>query len=181
MIPVLDWHRSKTDRAGLVRDLGKAVRDIGFAVLQNPDVPRDLRDRVFAHADAFFSLPEAEKQKISILDTPHFRGWGKPGDESLDETRPEVDTKQTFNIGYDLAPDDPRVLAGDMFRGVNRWPAIDGFSQDMRAYYDAAQNQALAILALLAEDLGLEPGHFAPLFDAPLSALRLLQSSCHGG
>ena len=61
MIPVLDWQRSKTDRAGLVADVGRAVRDTGFLVLENPDVPADLRDRVFAHADAFFSLPEAEK------------------------------------------------------------------------------------------------------------------------
>ena len=174
MIPVLDWQRVTSDRRGLTADLGRAVRDIGFVVLQNPDVPANLRARIFAQADAFFSLPESEKQKISILNTPHYRGWGKPGDESLDETRPEVDTKQTFKMGLDLAPDDPRVLAGEMFRGVNQWPDIAGFAEDMRTYYQAAQAQALAILSVMAEDLSLPPDHFAPLFDQPLSALRLL-------
>lgn len=174
MIPVLDWTRAETDRAGLVAELGRAVRDTGFFVLTNPQVPADLRARVFAHAGSFFSLPEDEKQKISILGTPHYRGWGKPGDESLDETRPEMDTKQTFNIGYDLAPEDPRVLAGERFRGVNQWPDLPGFAADMLAYYDAAQAQGLALLSLMAEDLGLPPDHFTPLFTEPLSALRLL-------
>ena len=112
MIPVLDWSEAQSDRAAFTAKLGAAVRETGFFLLANPDVPRALRDEVFGHADAFFTQPRAEKAKLSILDTPHFRGWAKPGDESLDETRPEVDSKETFNIGYDLAPDDPRVLAG---------------------------------------------------------------------
>ncbi len=174
MIPVLDWQRATTDRAGLVTDLGVALRGSGFFLLANADIPDAMRADVFAKADAFFGQPEAEKAKLSILHTPHFRGWAKPGDESLDETQPEIDTKQTFNIGLDLAPDDPRVVANEPFRGVNRWPDIDGFAETMLAYYDACQAQALGVLSLMAEDLGLPPDHFAPCFKDPLSAMRLL-------
>ncbi|GIT91686.1 oxidoreductase [Jannaschia pagri] len=172
MIPVLDWSRFAHDLPGLTADMGRAVRDTGFFLLANPSVPQDLRTAVFAQTGAVFDLPEADKQKISILNTPHFRGWGKPGDESLDETQPEVDTKQTFNIGYDLAEDDPRL--GQQFRGLNQWPDLPSFRDTMLAYYDAAQAQALGILSVLARDLDLPPDHFAPLFDEPLSALRLL-------
>ena len=172
MIPILDWSRNTTDPDRLARDMGSAVRDTGFFLLANPAVPEALRAGVFAQADALFSLPEADKQAVSILNTPHYRGWAKPGDESLDETRPEVDTKQTFNIGLDLSPDDPRL--GQPFRGLNQWPDLPGFRQAMLAYYDAAQAQGMAILSLLARDLGLAPDHFAALFDQPLSALRLL-------
>ncbi|MBT8457962.1 MAG: isopenicillin N synthase family oxygenase [Rhodobacteraceae bacterium] len=174
MIPLLDWERFTTDRAGFVADLGAALRDTGFLLLKNPQVSQDLRDAVFAQADAFFSLPRAEKAKISILNTPHYRGWGKPGDESLDETRPEVDTKETFNIGLDLAPDDPRVLASEPFRGVNQWPDLPGFRDTMLAYYDAALAQGVALHRAIAADLGLADDYFAEAFKDPLSALRLL-------
>lgn len=172
MIPLLDWSRARTDRAALVADLGVAVRDTGFLLLQNSEIPADLRARVLAQTDAVFALPEAEKAEVAISKTPHFRGWARPGVESLDETRGEVDTKQTFNIGYDLPPGDPRI--GQPFRGPNQWPDLPGFRETMLAYYTAAQSQGTALLSLLAEDLGLAPDHFAPLFDAPLSALRLL-------
>ena len=174
MIPVLDWSEAQTDRDGFRTRLGAAVRETGFFLLTGSQVPGDLRAEVLRLADVFFSQPRAEKAKLSILDTPHYRGWGKPGDESLDETRPEVDTKETFNIGYDLAPDDPRVLVGEPFRGVNRWPDIPGFADTMLAYYDACQAQASALLSVMAEDLGLPDNHFAALFTEPLSAMRLL-------
>ncbi|WP_147107788.1 isopenicillin N synthase family oxygenase [Tateyamaria sp. syn59] len=174
MIPVLDWSEAQTDRAAFTAKLGEAVRETGFFLLANPQVPQTLRDEVFALADRFFNQPRAEKAKLSILDTPHYRGWAQPGDESLDETRPEVDTKETFNIGYDLAPDDPRVIAGEAFRGVNRWPDIPGFADAMLAYYEACQAQASALLSVMAEDLGLDATHFDGLFTEPLSAMRLL-------
>lgn len=174
MIPILDWAEVDRDRARFTAALGSAVRETGFFLLANAQVPADLRASVFAHAATFFDLPRGEKAKLSILDTPHFRGWGKPGDESLDETQPQVDTKETFNVGYDLAADDPRVLAGEPFRGVNRWPDIPGFDQTMLAYYAACQSQALALLRVMAEDLGLAPDHFDAHFSEPLSAMRLL-------
>ncbi len=172
MIPILDWTRIDTDPDGFVADLGRAVRDTGFFLLSNASIPAKLRAEVLAQADAVFSLPEPEKQALSILNTPHFRGWAKPGDESLDETQAAVDTKQTFNIGYELAPDDPRL--GEAFRGLNQWPDLPGFRETMLAYYDAAQAQGTALLSMLARDLDLAPAHFDPLFSEPLSALRLL-------
>lgn len=174
MIPVLDWSEAHSNRDAFTAKLGLAVRETGFFLLTNAQVPDDLRAEVLRLSDVFFSQPRIEKQKLSILDTPHFRGWAKPGDESLDETRPEVDTKETFNIGYDLAPDDPRVVANEPFRGVNRWPDIPGFGETMLAYYDACQAQASALLSVMAEDLGLPADHFAALFTEPLSAMRLL-------
>ncbi len=174
MIPVLDWRRFETDRAGFVADLGTACRGPGFFLLNHHSVPIDLRMRVFEMANAFFSLPESEKSKISILNTPHYRGWGKEGDESLDETSPLVDRKETFNIGYDLPEDDPRVIAGEPFRGVNQWPDIPGFRDTLLAYYDAALALGKDIHRAFALDLGLPDDHFADAFDEPLAALRML-------
>ena len=173
-IPILDWSRAGADPNAFARDLGAAARGTGFFLLANPAVPVDLRAAVFAQADRLFALPRAAKEAVSILSTPHYRGWAAPGDESLDETRPEVDTKETFNIGYDLPPDDPRVAAGEAFRGVNLWPGLSDFRETMLTYYEAAQAQGVALLRVVARDLGLSPDYFDPLFAQPLSALRLL-------
>ncbi len=181
MIPVLDWNHAATDRSKFTADLGRAVRETGFFLLANAAVSEDLRAKVFVLGDAFFGQPEDAKARLSILDTPHFRGWGKPGDESLDETRPEVDSKETFNIGLDLASDEPRVLAGEPFRGVNRWPDIPGFADTMLAYYNACHVQALGLLSVMAEDLGLPRDHFDALFVDPLSAMRLLHYPAASG
>ena len=175
MIPIVDWRRAKTERAALIQEIGAACREPGFFVLQNPSVPAALRSQVFDVANEFFDLPTKEKQKVSILNTPHFRGWGAKGDESLDETQPEIDTKETFNVGLELAADDPRVLAGEPFRGLNQWPDLPRFRETLLAYYNAAQAQGLAVLSLIAEDLNLPANHFDTLFQDPLSALRMLR------
>jgi len=174
MIPVLDWRRFGTDRTGFAAELGAACRGPGFFLLSHHTVPKDLRSRVFEMANAFFSLPESEKAKISILNTPHYRGWGKEGDESLDETSPLVDRKETFNIGYDLPEDDPRVIAGEPFRGVNQWPDLPGFRDTLLAYYDAALALGKDIHRAFALDLGLPEDHFGDAFDDPVAALRML-------
>ncbi|WP_299962523.1 2-oxoglutarate and iron-dependent oxygenase domain-containing protein [uncultured Roseobacter sp.] len=174
MIPVLDWRRFEHDRAGFLRDLGAAVRGPGFFLLQHHTVPEALRDRVFEMAAAFFALSVADKEALSILKTPHYRGWAAQGDESLDDTSGQVDRKESFNIGLDLEPGDPRVRRGDPFRGVNVWPEIDGFRQTMLDYYDAALALGVDIHRAFAADLGLEPEHFTSAFQDPLAALRLL-------
>lgn len=174
MIPVIDWSRFETDKTGVAAEIGAACRDVGFFLLAGHGISRGLRDRVFEMSDRFFALPEADKERISILNTPHFRGWGKEGDESLDETSPLVDRKETFNVGYDLAPDDPRVVAGEMFRGVNQWPEIDGFRETLLDYYDAGRGLGVDVLRAIALDLGLDEFHFTGLFQEPMTALRLL-------
>lgn len=176
MIPVLDFERftSGEDRAGFVADLGAAARGPGFFLLTGHGIDADLQARVFAAADAFFGLPVAEKEKVSILKTPHYRGWAHDGLESLDETSGQKDRKESFNIGYDMDPSDPRVIAGAPFRGVNQWPELPGFRETMLAYYDAALELGVRLSRAIALDLGLAEDHFDGAFHEPLAALRVL-------
>ncbi|WP_375550889.1 isopenicillin N synthase family dioxygenase [Rhodophyticola porphyridii] len=176
MIPVLDWQRfaSGEDRDGFVADLGAAARGPGFFLLTGHGVDPSLSARIFEMADLFFALPQSEKEAISILKTPHYRGWARDGLESLDEGSGQADRKESFNMGLDLAADDPRVLAGDPFRGVNQWPNLPGFRETMLAYYDAAMALGVDIHRAIALDLGLEEHHFDSAFVDPLAALRVL-------
>lgn len=176
MIPVLDFTRFSdgTDRDGFVADLGAAARGPGFFLLRGHGIDPALQASVFAQADAFFGLPVAEKEKVSILRTPHYRGWAHDGLESLDETSGQKDRKESFNIGYDLDPADPRVVAGEPFRGVNQWPDLPGFRDTMLAYYDAALALGVRLSRAIALDLGLPEDHFDCAYIEPLAALRVL-------
>ena len=176
MIPVLDFGRftSGRDREGFVADLGAAARGPGFFLLTGHGVDPALQTRVFDQADRFFGLPAARKREVSILKTPHYRGWAHDGLESLDETSGLTDRKESFNIGFDLPADDARVLAGEPFRGVNQWPDLPEFRETMRAYYDAALALGVRLCRAVALDLGLAEDHFDHAFHEPLAALRLL-------
>lgn len=176
MIPVLDFRRfsSGGDRAGFVAELGAAARGPGFFLLEGHGIDPALQAAVFEQADMFFGLPLAEKEAVSILKTPHYRGWAHDGLESLDDTSGMTDRKESFNIGLDLPEDDPRVRAGEPFRGVNQWPDLPGFRETVLAYYDAALDLGVRLSRAIALDLDLPEGHFDCAFHDPLAALRLL-------
>jgi isopenicillin N synthase-like dioxygenase len=181
MIPVLDWsgHATAPERFGAV--LGAACRDVGFFCLSGHPVPDAQIAEVFAAGDRFFSLPEAAKAALDITRSPHNLGWARMGSESLDETSGQVDQKQAFNVGLDLMPDDPRVLRGDPFRGVNVWPELPGFRQTLLAYYHAVWSLGIDLHRAIARDFGLPEEYFANHFDAPMATLRLLSYPAASG
>ncbi|PRY26356.1 isopenicillin N synthase-like dioxygenase [Aliiruegeria haliotis] len=182
MIPILDWSRfaDATDRDGFVADLGRACRDTGFFLLANHGIPGTLIDRVFAQSDAFFARTEAEKTTLDIRRNRHNRGWACMGSEALDDTSGQMDRKEAFNVGFDLPADDPRVIAGDPFRGVNVWPEQDGFRETMLEYYGAALSLGVALHEAFEIELGLPKGFFAPHFTEPMATLRVLRYPAGG-
>ncbi|MEM0935949.1 MAG: 2-oxoglutarate and iron-dependent oxygenase domain-containing protein [Pseudomonadota bacterium] len=183
-IPLLDWQRyaGGGDEDGFVHDLGAACRGPGFFLLSHHGVDHRLIDDVFAAADAFFALPEADKAPLSIMNNPHNRGWTPFGSENLDDGKPEtVDRKEAFNIGLDLSPEDPRILAGEPFRGINLWPDLPGFRDVMLRYFEAVLNLGRCLHRPIARDLGLDDLWFEDKLDAPLATLRLLHYPAASG
>ncbi|MEM8754726.1 MAG: 2-oxoglutarate and iron-dependent oxygenase domain-containing protein, partial [Pseudomonadota bacterium] len=158
MIPLLDWREHAEDPEGFAKRLGAVCREHGFFLLEGHGLPPSLISDLFDRGDAFFALPEEEKTALAIDRSPHNRGWAAMGSERLDEASALQDRKEAFNIGLDLAPDDPRVLAGEPFRGVNVWPPVEGFREAALAYFDAAWRLGVALLDPVARDLGLPPG-----------------------
>ncbi len=162
--------------AGLARvaaEIGQACRDIGFFYVRNTPVPPGLRAAVFEASRAFFASPPAAKAAVAIGLSLHSRGYVGLDVEALDPGR-GVDSKEAFNIGLDLAADDPEVLAGKPFRGLNLWPALPGFRETLLAYYDALFAFGRDLHRAIAVDLGLPPHHFDEKLRRPLATLRLL-------
>jgi len=177
-IPVIDIAplrasdpETRRQAAGAV---GRAARDTGFLYVTGHGIPPGLLEDVFAAARAFFDQTLAAKQALDIRRSPHNRGYAGAGTEQLDETA-APDRKEAFNIGFDLAADDPEVLAAAPFRGVNVWPDLPGWRATMLAYFDACMAVGALLHRGFALDLGIEETFFDRLIDRPMATLRLLR------
>jgi isopenicillin N synthase-like dioxygenase len=153
-------------------ELGRACRDTGFFYVSNHGVPAALMSGIFESARALFAQPPASKDAISIGRSPHNRGYAGIASESLDQTH--ADNKEAFNIGLDLPPSDPEVMAGKPFRGVNQWPGLPGFRDVALAYFDAVWRLGRDLHLAIAADLGLPVHYFDDKLDRPMATLRLL-------
>jgi isopenicillin N synthase-like dioxygenase len=158
----------------LSAEIGAAARGIGFFRIKGHGLSEAEIATVFATAKGFFALPAAEKQAISIAHSAHNRGYVGLGVEALDP-KAGKDHKEAFNIGLDLDQDDPEVLAGKPFRGVNLWPADTMFRKSMTDYFATVWTLGRFLHKAIATDLQLDPDHFETSLDRPMATLRLLR------
>ena len=176
-LPILDLScRREGDLASLTKiagQAGAACRDVGFFYVVGHGVNQDLIARAFEQSRRFFALPLAEKQPLAIEKVGGNRGYSGMLHEALDPGR-GPDMKEAFNVGFEIAPDDPDLLAGQPFRSLNAWPDLPDFRQTLLAYYDACAALGARLHRAFASDLGLEADFFAGKFDRPMATLRLL-------
>ncbi len=184
VIPIVDLSPLIDGRAGglahVAETIGRACRTRGFFYLINHGVPQRLVAEVFAASAAFFARPVDDKETLSITNGRNNRGYVAFEGENLDPGRPG-DAKEAFNIGRELAPDDPDLLAGVPFHALNQWPATPGFRATMLDYFTAQMELCARLHQAFATDLGLAPDYFARAIDRPLAVLRLLHYPPHPG
>ena len=172
-VPVIDLGGLAADPARIARDIGAAAREVGFFYVVNHGVAPAVIDAAFDRSRAFFALPLGEKQALAIEKIGGNRGYSGLKHEALDPTA-GADLKEAFNVGLDLAPDDPDILAGAPFRKLNAWPEVAGFKKATLAYFGACTTLALALHESFAVDLGLPRAFFADKFSKPMTTLRFL-------
>ena len=160
--------------------LGEACRGIGFFYAVEHGVKPALVDGAFAAATRFFDQPLEAKLAVAISKSRHNRGYVPLAGEQLDPSKPG-DAKEAFNVGRELAPDDPALRQGRPFHGPNQWPALPGFRDAMLDYFAAMRRLCERLHRGFAIDLGLDPEFFAPMIDRPLATLRVLRYPPHPG
>jgi isopenicillin N synthase-like dioxygenase len=176
-IPVIDVAPLITgspDQAQAVaRSLGRACREVGFFYVTGHGVPAALMASVFENSAAFFAGPARVREAVSFSGPGGNRGYIQLGGEALDPSKP-ADVKEAFNIGLELAPDDPELVARAPFRAANLWPDIPGFRDTMLDYFNRVWRLGRDLHRGFALDLGLEPDFFEARLDRPIATLRLL-------
>ncbi|WP_022962148.1 isopenicillin N synthase family dioxygenase [Halopseudomonas pelagia] len=168
------------ERAQVARQLGIACREVGFFYVIDHGIGAELVKDTFNNAKRFFALPLADKQGLSIKLSPHNRGYVAMADEKLNPAS-GADMKEAFNIGTDFPADHPDVLAGKPFRGVNFWPAIPGWREEMLTYFDACLDLGRLIHRGFSIDLGLAEDYFDTHLTSPIATLRMLHYPASAG
>ena len=98
-LPVIDL--SAADRGPRSRDLlhaqlHGAAHDVGFFQLVGHGVTKAETDALITAMRAFFELPEAERLALDNVNSPHFRGYTRTGDERTGGAR---DWRDQLDIG----------------------------------------------------------------------------------
>jgi isopenicillin N synthase-like dioxygenase len=176
-IPIIDIaplvNGSPEQAQAVAKALGTACRDVGFFYIAGHGVPPELMARVFKTSAAFFGGPAAIRESATFTGPGNNRGYIRLGGEALDPSKP-ADVKEAFNIGLELAPDDPELLARAPFRGANLWPEMPGFRDTMLDYFNRVWRLGRDLHRGFALDLGLAPDFFESRLDKPIATLRLL-------
>ncbi|MGE0802823.1 MAG: isopenicillin N synthase family dioxygenase [Lautropia sp.] len=175
-VPILDLGPYLAGEPGaldaVARDLLHASTHVGFYFLANHGVPQTLIDQVFRESARFHALPQAEKEKLKLdKNKIGYFGSGTTGGR-----RPGIKPNlySAFCVREDLAPDDPDVVAGKPFRGLNQWPAnLPGFRETVMAYCHAVRDLCRGILPIYARALDLPLDFFDAAFVKPLLNMQL--------
>jgi len=157
----------------IAREMGEACRGVGFFCGTGHGIDPAVMRHGFEMSRAFFALSHAQKMAVTMTKSPNNLGYMPFEGETLDPDKPG-DLKETFNLGLDLAADDPEIVAGKPFRGVNQWPELSGFRDAMLAYYEAVWALGRQLHIAFSRDLGLDDNFFENKLDRPLGYLRPL-------
>jgi isopenicillin N synthase-like dioxygenase len=168
-IDLTDLHSGRrSDLEAIGRLIGDAARSIGFFSIVNHGLERNVAE-VLAEANRFFALPLEAKERVELQS--YFCGYTR-----LD--REHGEPHEAFDIGPDIAPDDPGVLAGTSLFAPRRWPELSGFRERLSAYYDAGTALIVQLHRAIALDLGADVEYFTPFFPHMVN-LRMLHYPPH--
>ncbi len=179
--PIIDLAQfAAADPAGRARigtQVDRICRETGFLAIAGHGVPAASINAIWAAARGFFDQPASAKQRVAPPPGAPY-GYLGPGAEALAKSRGEdtpPDLKESFNGGpLAVPPGETDADALAFCYAPTPWPDLAGFRAAWQGYYREMEALAARIMQLFAVALGLEPDHFAPLIDAPVSALRAL-------
>jgi len=179
-IPVLDVGPCFAGAPGALEavaaELRAALEGVGFFILVNHGVERDLIARTFAEARRFHAQPVAAK--LALRMNEHNNGYMAMGRYAVWTSDVNANDKPDLNEAFftkrERGPDDPLVRAGRRFAGPNRWPAdLPGFRERVLAYTDAVDALGRRMVRVCAVALGLPADHFDPAFAESQFSFRL--------
>ncbi|PQK12131.1 hypothetical protein BB8028_0003g07490 [Beauveria bassiana] len=197
VIPLIDFslflHGSPAERASTARAVLHGFQTAGFVYLARHAIPPAAVAAVFARSAAFFAQPATDKEALRLTDAAANRGYLRQGREKLVISPPPppppedggrgaatssssssavegaegaADLKESFEIGREPHED---------FR--NHWPAqgkVDGFREEMMAFFERCQELHVQVMRAIAMGLGLDETHFDGFVDCADNTLRLL-------
>lgn len=168
-VPVLDLSTARladgSRNPEFIERLRRAAHEVGFFQIvgygADPQVPQHLLDTVAE----FFRRPEEEREALSNLNSPAFRGYTSLGKEI---TRGRPDSREQIDYGperpaLDVAPEDNAYWK---LQGPNQWPAeYPQLEETAMAWAERMSAVAHELLSHLAVAIGLPEDQFTEAFE----------------
>jgi isopenicillin N synthase-like dioxygenase len=178
-LPLLDLSRldaGLAERHSFLADLRAAARDVGFFYLTGHGIDPDLTDEALKLSRRFFELPAEDKLAIEMVNSPHFRGYTRPG---FERTKGKPDWREQIDVAAEeeALPRRPGQPAWERLRGPNQWPAALPELRPALLRYQA-ETTAVAIRLLRAFALALEQPEdaFEPIYSgSPNQLLKIIR------
>ena len=179
-IPLLDlagwFDGDDADRRHLAAELDAHLQRLGFLVVVNHGVPRDVIDRCRDRCREFFHLPADDKASVT-LSGKAYRGWVGPGLESNAATYgidTPPDLKETFAFGPVDVVDETLRTSEPRWFSPNVWPeSPHGFRDAAEAWWRAARTLTDEVLDLCSLALRLPQSHLRDRSRATTSQVSL--------
>ncbi|MEL6143673.1 MAG: 2-oxoglutarate and iron-dependent oxygenase domain-containing protein [Bacteroidota bacterium] len=173
-IPLVDLstfvHGDTDQRKAFVDQLGKAFHEIGFVGVTGHGISQELIDNFYTAAKAFFSLPVESKRKYELAGMAGQRGYTSFGKEHAKQSK-VADLKEFFQIGQEVADDDPRKGQYPNNPDVDEAPEFVTLGRQL---YRAFEESGANLLRAIALHLELPEGYFAEKIEAGNSILRAI-------
>ncbi|MEV6115041.1 2-oxoglutarate and iron-dependent oxygenase domain-containing protein [Streptomyces sp. NPDC052109] len=168
-LPLIDLSaadRGPQARALLHAQLHSAAHDVGFFQLVGHGVTPAETDALLTAVRAFFALPEADRLALDNVNSPHFRGYTRTGDERTAGAR---DWRDQLDIGAERparvpAPGEPPYW---WLQGPNQWPAaLPELRTAALGWIDRLSKVADRLLHELLTAIGAPADFYDPIFGA---------------
>jgi isopenicillin N synthase-like dioxygenase len=170
-LPVVDL---RSEPAELRPQLRRVAHEVGFFHLTGHDVPAELTERVLAAARRLFALPQADKDAVAMVNSPHFRGYTRLGGEL---TGGVTDWREQIDIGPERVSLSDPAEAYLRLQGPNQWP--DGLPElpGIIAEWDAAlADVGRKLLRHWAASLGNSEDVFDEAFaETPATLIKIVR------
>ncbi|KAF8916668.1 hypothetical protein CPB85DRAFT_1374548 [Mucidula mucida] len=177
-VPILDYSLalSPSTKPLFIEQLRNAAINVGFLYLSNTPVDGNLTEELINFIPKTFGLPQEEKEKIRMRNSPHFLGYSKFGAEL---TKGKVDMREQFDIATkhecrwkEGDPDYKRLWGPSQVYTyleccLQQLTLYSGFRSTLEQYLEQVHALADSFVTVLSEAIGLGPDGLSKFYDTP--------------
>ena len=172
-IPVVDFGKFSNDTQNtnakeFSKDVGEALRDVGFMAVSNHGINLKLIERCYEFIDRLFQLPQEQLKKYEDLKLKGQRGFTSFGREHAKD-QPLPDLKEFWHIGQEL------IAQKNLGYPDNIWPTeLEGFKESFMTLYSELERVAFGLLRACSQFINESPEIFSGMAKDGNSILRLI-------
>ncbi|KAJ3768043.1 hypothetical protein FB446DRAFT_674495 [Lentinula raphanica] len=162
-IPTLDYSLTANpeSKAQFISQLRSVIINVGFLYLSNTPVDKALISTLKDdYIPRLFALPQEDKDRIRMVNSPHFLGYSRMG---MELTKGEVDWREQFDFGTGCEEEKPLKDGEPEYwnvYGPSQYPSetqLPGFKALFETYLAQVSALAADFLRLVSEAVGLPP------------------------